>query len=351
MDNSNVDHPHTSLKPDIYNANWLDLKCMPNLSGRLEIQTCYFNNNEIQAIYPDLLPPNVKEVNFYGNSLKAEGLPLRWLDTIETIVLDRNLLATTNTIAEWSASLKSLSIDDNPLSDIPQRLPDSLSLLSMSYCDLKTLTVLPSQLKQLRAYYNKIIKIDKLPESLEYVHLAYNQLQSPAMFRYKLPPTLRFMNLDYNKLTILPETLPNTLETLSVVGNMLKTLPAHLPASLRMLIANKNRIREFKPSWKPGQRLFQLHIRDNCLTENLIVLKNEERVEDIFQANNWNQVTHTVYALRIQHAFMNYKLRLGFRAWSRLGRVRQELIEVSHLPELVIKYHDIESVRLGGLRP
>lgn len=347
MDNSSVDHPHTSLNPEVYNANWLDLKYMPNLSGHPEILTCYFNNNDLQIICSDLLPPNVKVVNFYNNTLGPNSLPLRWRDTIETIVLDRNQITTTNTVAEWSASLQSLSIDDNPLTDIPQRLPETLILLSMSYCDIKILTRLPSQLKQLRAYYNKITKIEKLPDTLEYVHLAYNQLQSPAIFRYKLPPTLRYLNLDYNKLTTLPETLPNTLETLSVVGNALKSLPMHLPTALKILIANKNRIATFKPSWKPGQRLFQLHVRDNCLTENLLGLKDQNLVEDIFQANNWNQATHHVHATTIQKAFANYKFRKAMRRWAQLGRIEKELIEVAYLPELIVKYNDIESIRLG----
>ena len=349
MDNSNADNPQMVLDPQVYNANWLDLKYMPNLSGHPEIHTCYFNNNEIHVICPDLFPPNVKEVNFYNNSLHADGLPLRWSDTLETIILDRNQITTTNTVPEWSASLQMFSIDDNPLIEVPERLPPNLTLLSMSYCHVTNLINLPTNLKRLRAYYNKINTIGKLPQTLEYIHLAYNQIQSSVLLRHKLPPTLRFLNLDCNKLTSLPATLPETLETLSVMGNMITVLPTRLPTSLRTLIANKNRIKIFKPSWKPGQRLFQLHIRDNCLIDNLIELKEQGIIEDIFQANNWNQAVHHSYARIIQRAFARYKLRKAVRTWARLGYIQRELIDVSYLPELIIKYNDIESIRLGFL--
>jgi Leucine-rich repeat (LRR) protein len=347
MDNSNVDHPDTCLYPHIYNANWLNLKYMPNLSGHNEITSCYFNNNEICVICPDFLPPNVQEVNFYNNALHEDGLPARWIDSIETIVLDRNLITTTAPVAEWPIHLETLSIDDNPLKVIPDRLPSDLELLSVSYCDLSNLQHLPVNLRRLRAYYNKISKIEKLPQTLEYIHLAYNQLQSPTLFRHKLPPTLRYLNLDYNKLTTLPDVLPDTLESLSIVGNALKSLPKHLPKALKILIANKNRIQSFKPVWKQGQHLFQLHLRENCLTENLLGLKDQGLVEDIFQANNWNQEAHHIHARVIQHMFAMYKFRKAIRRWAQLGRIEKELIEVAYTPEIVVKCHDVESIRNG----
>jgi Leucine-rich repeat (LRR) protein len=347
MDTSNVDHPQVSLNPHIYNANWLDLHCMPNLSGHPEIHMCYFNNNEIRIVSPEFLPPNIKEVNFYNNALHTDSLPPRWGNTLEIIVLDRNQITNTDAVAEWSTSLQTLSIDDNPLSEVPQRLPPNLSLLSMSYCKLTTLVNLPPQLKQLRAYYNTIRKIERLPQTLEYAHLGYNSIQSSCLLKYTLPPSLRFLNLDYNKLTSLPTKLPDTLEVLSVVGNMLTALPKELPSSLKTLIVNANRIRTFKPSWKPGQRLFQLHVRNNCITDNLLVLKARGLVEDIFQANNWNQATHHLHALTIQRCFLHYKFRNAIRAWSRLARIQTELIQVSYAPEIVMKCHDVETVQKG----
>jgi hypothetical protein len=326
----------------------LELKHIPNLSGHPEIHTCSFNNNDMYLILTDRLPPQVKEVSFCMNCLTDSGLPPRWPPTLETLLLDRNQICSTAPVAEWPPNLKILSLDDNPLKTLPQRLPNTLELLSVSYCKLTTLSSnLPATLKRLRAYYNAIHTLGHLPQELTYIHLGHNYLQSTALLRTQFPQTLKFLNLDYNKLTSLPETLPDTLESLSVIGNRLETLPKNLPKSLRMLIANSNCIKFFKPSWKPGQRLFQLHIRDNYITDNLLGLKEQDRVEDIFQAKNWNLEVHHIHARIIQRMSIHYKFRKAMRSWARLGRIEKELIEVSYAPEIVVKCHDIPSSLYG----
>jgi len=331
--------------PNVYNGYNLQLSSIPNLSGRPELERCFFNTNDIRVIHEQFLPPNVQEVCFYGNCLHKLGLPARWPQSLKIISLERNDITNTNEIIDWPAELEVLSLDDNPLYLNPKWLPDTLDLLSMSYTKLKSISYLPRGLKKLRAYYSSIQTLGPLPQSLEYLNLGYNQLKSVPMFRYALPPTLKFLNLDYNKLTFLPENLPNSIETLSVVGNNLTALPKNLPAQLRLLIANKNRIREFTPIWKPNQRLFQLHIRDNCVTENLIILRETDRVDDIFQANNWNQDIHHIHAYRIQKAVRVYRLKKAMRVWARYKRIVDELVKVAYSPELVTKYHDIESLR------
>lgn len=339
-----IEHPRSTYDPCIYNGIELGLKHMPNLSGHAEFHTCYFNTNDLYLIPTDHFPPNVKDVNFYNNCLTESGLPPRWPPTLQTILLDRNQICSTASVTEWPLNLKVLSLDDNPLHHLPQHLPNTVELLSVSYCKLKTLsTGLPSTLKRLRAYYNAIHTLGSLPKDLQYVHLGHNYIQSPTLLRTSLPPTLKFLNLDYNKLTSLPENLPETLETLSVVGNRLEALPKNLPKSLRMLIANSNCIKTFKPSWKPGQRLFQLHIRENQLTENLLYLKEQGTIEDIFQSKNWNLEVHHIYARKIQRMVANYTIRKAIRAWARLGRIEKELMEVSYAPEIVVKCHDIPS--------
>jgi Leucine-rich repeat (LRR) protein len=333
------------VNPNVYNGYNLQLSSIPNLSGRQELTRCFFNTNDIRAIHEQFLPPNVQEVCFYGNRLHKFGLPDRWPQSLKVISLERNDITNTNETIVWPIELEVLSLDDNPLYEQPKRLPDNLDLLSMSYTKLKTVSELPKGLKKLRAYYSQIQTVGPLPPSLEYLNLGYNQLKTPSIFRYPLPKSLVFLNLDYNNLTQIPENLPDSIQTLSVVGNKLIALPKHLPAQLRLLIANKNRIREFTPTWKPNQRLFQLHIRDNCVTENLIILRETVKVDDVFQANNWNQDIHHIHAYRIQKALRVYKLKKAVRVWARYGRIVDELVEVAYSPELVTKYHDIESLR------
>lgn len=334
------------IKSDAYNGCNLELTLIPNLSGRSELTRCFFNNNNIQVIHAHFLPPNAREVYFYGNHLHNYCLPTRWPQNLKLINLERNDIRNTNETTEWPIELEALSLDDNPLCEQPKGLPQTLELLSMSYTKLKKLSNLPTGLKKLRAYYSNIQKVDPLPPNLEYLNLGYNQLKYSSIFINPLPKTLIFLNLDYNSLTEIPENLPDSIQTLSVVGNKLITLPKHLPVKLNYLIANKNRIREFIPIWKPNQNIFQLHVRDNCITENLIVLKENNLVDEVFQANNWNQDIHHIYAYRIQRAMRLYKLKKAMRVWSRYKRIVDELVTVAYSPELVTKYHDIESLRM-----
>lgn len=331
--------------PNVYNGYNLQLGSIPNLSGRHELERCFFNTNDIHVIHEQYLPPNVKEVCFYGNCLHKLGLPDQWPQTLRIISLERNTITNTNETVVWPSQLEVLSLDDNPLHEQPKNLPENLNLLSMSYTRLKTLSNLPKGLKKLRAYYSQLLTVGPLPPTLEYLNLGYNQLKTSSIFRYPLPKTLTFLNLDYNNLTQIPENLPDSIQTLSVVGNKLIALPKHLPANLRILIANKNRIREFTPVWKPNQRLFQLHIRENCITENLIILRENDQVDDVFQANNWNQDIHHIHAYRIQKAMRVYNLKRAMRVWARYNRIVDELVKVAYSPELVTKYHDIESLR------
>jgi Leucine-rich repeat (LRR) protein len=344
-----TEHPIPIQDPFIYNGTQLALKDIPNLSGHPEIHTCYLNTNDIQTILTTRLPPNLQELSLCNNSIKAQGLPPIWLPTLKIILLDRNQIQATSQVVEWPPSLEVLSMDDNPLQHVPHSLPTTLDLLSVSYCKLKSLPTseLPPTLKRIRAYYNAIETLGQLPQELTYLHLGHNLLQSSALLKTILPPTLKFLNLDYNQLTSLPEIFPETLETLSVIGNRLEALPTNLPKSLKMLIANENCIRVFKPSWKPGQRLFQIHLRDNQLTENLLGLKEQGLTEDIFQAKNWNLEVHHIHARTIQRLFVKYKFRKAIRAWSRLGRMEKELLELSYAPEIVVKCHDIDSIRFG----
>jgi Leucine-rich repeat (LRR) protein len=330
--------------PNVYNGYNLHFSSIPNLSGRQELERCFFNTNDIRVIHDQYLPPNVKEVCFYGNRIDKYGLPDNWPQTLKIISLERNDITNTNETVNWPSNLEVLSFDDNPLYEQPKNLPENLNLLSMSYTKLKTLYNLPKGLKKLRAYYSQLLTIGPLPPTLEYLNLGYNQLKSSSIFRYPLPKTLTVLNLDYNNLTQIPENLPDSIQTLSVVGNKLIALPKHLPAKLRLLIANKNRIQEFNPIWKPNQRLFQLHVRDNCLTENLIILRENDQVDDVFQANNWNQDIHHIHAYRIQKAMRVYRLKTAMRVWARYRHIVDELVRVAYSPELVTKYHDIESL-------
>jgi Leucine-rich repeat (LRR) protein len=325
----------------IYNGMNLRLSWQPDLSQQHQLRTVYLQDNRLRSIHLGLFPPEVEHLNLSTNLLGSNDLALEFPQTLKTLNLDENSIQTLQTLEQWPPHLEELSMNDNPLKVCPRGLPLTLHTLAIAGCNLIKVECLPYSLKKIDASCNRIRQLDLLPRQLVSAHLGNNLLRSDALFRTRMPPTLRYLNLDKNRITELPGNLPDTLEYLSVKQNELLTLPKTLPKYLKMLIVTENRIREIEIQWKEGQRLLQLHIGDNCLCENLIHLQEENRIETVYQANNWNQEIHHIYAWKIQKAFQLYWFRKAIRCWARFGRIKTELIETAYLPELVTRYHDI----------
>jgi Leucine-rich repeat (LRR) protein len=330
----------------VFRGSDLSFTFQPNLSEQTQLITVYLNKNEISAIHTVLLPPNIQHLSLVKNYLRADGLPTHWPRTLKTINLDHNSIYDTDIVEEWPPGLEDLSFDDNPLRTCPKDLPNTIKLLSMNGCELKTISDLPNSIKKLDCAYNKIKTITNLPEHLEHLALSHNLLSSQSLIKCILPQHLKVLYLDYNNLTFLPKKLPDSLEFISAQGNKLIHLPDEWPRNLQMLILSNNRIREFSPKWKHGQKLVQLHIRDNCITENLVALQEINKVGQVFHAHNWNQDIHHIHAYRIQKCFHVYQLKKGIRTFARLNLVQNQLIQTAYLPELIVKVNHIESLKL-----
>jgi Leucine-rich repeat (LRR) protein len=329
---------------DVYNGTRLQFLQQPDLSAYTNLRTVLLNSNEILVVYSELLPPNVAHINLARNCISSDGLPPFWPESLETLNLDENPFTTTYEVGQWPQRLRELSLDDTPLTETPKSLPQSLELLSMSYCHLITLGPLPPTLKKIRAFYNSLRSLAPLPSAATWVHLGRNSLTSYATFRHPLPQGLRYLNLEYNTLTTLPKNLPDTLEQLVLNNNAITELPKTLPMSLQMLVLNNNRIRVFNPTWRHGQRTLQLHIRNNFLTTNLSPLVTEGRLSVVYQTENWNQDIHTTSTHIIQRSYKRYKMRKQIRCWARVHTLREELIATAMLPELVTRYNHVESL-------
>jgi Leucine-rich repeat (LRR) protein len=329
----------------VFRGTGLGFNFQPNLSEHTQIKTVYLNQNEIPAIYPNLLPPNIQHLSLLKNYLRADGLPTTWPRTLKTINLDHNSIYDTDIVEAWPPELEELSFDDNPLTNCPKNLPETLKILSMNGCSIKNILGLPNSLKKLDCAYNKIRNIQSLPTNLECLILSHNYLCSKYISKCRLPINLKSLYLDFNNLTFLPNNLPETLEYISAQGNKITDLPAEWPKNLQMLVLNNNKIKEFQPKWKHGQKLIQLHVRDNYLTRNLIELQEANKVSNVFQANNWNQDIHHIYAYKIQKCFHIYQLKKGLRSFARLGKVKNQLMETAYLPELVIRFNYVESLK------
>jgi hypothetical protein len=235
-------------------------------------------------------------------------------------------------------NLREVSLDNNPLHECPQNLPESLKTLSISYCELRKIRRFPSALKTLRAFYNKIHSLDApLPLNLHYCNLAHNCLSSISLQRL---PNLTYLNLDCNRITWLPNNLPDTLETLIVSNNKLTSLPETLPRNLSMLVLCRNTICSFNIQWKLGQHIKTVFIRDNCLTENLAL---NTHIDKVYQDDNWNDPNHSMYASIIQRAYSIYKIRKVIRIWRRTYALQRELLDISLHPNFVNRWNEVDT--------
>lgn len=340
--------PQTDPSSEVYYGTRMQLVQQPDLSTYINLRTVLLNLNEIPVVYAELFPQNVVHINLARNHLITDGLPQTWPESLETLNLDENHLTTTDQVQKWPLILRELSLDGNPLIDIPCYLPQSLELLSISYCQLTELGPLPTTLKKLRAFYNEIYRLSPLPRDATWIHLGRNNLRSYSAFRYSMPSGLRYLNLEHNYLTTIPNNLPDTLEQLVLNNNLISELPKTLPTSLQMLVLHHNRIHSFNPTWRPGQRTLQLHIRNNYLTTNLSYLVEQGHLSIVYQACNWNQKIHTISTNIIQRSYKRYKMRKLIRHWARLNKLREELIATAMLPELVTRYNHVETLHLFG---
>lgn len=330
---------------DVLYLSRTELEEQPDLSSNPEIKYLYLTKNSIRVLYADFLPPHLEHLCVLGNDLYNDGLPPVWPDTLLTLNLDQNHIQSTEIVRHWPSQLKELSLDDNPLTELPKHLPRSLELLSVSYCNLKSLEFLPPWLQRIRAYYNRLSTIGLLPRQLIYAHLAHNCLTSAKAFRYRMPPNLKFLNLDHNQLTELPASLPDTIETLCVANNKLTSLPRTLPKQLRLLVLNHNRIRFFELDWKPEQGRIMLHIVNNCLTSSLQPLVASGKLQSVIERENWHTPDCHLYATQIQKTYRVYKLKSLVRQVARCRTHRNELLEVALYPDWIGRWTEIETLQ------
>lgn len=113
-------------------------------------------------------------------------------------------------------------------------LCDSITIIKMYDNNIRTILILPNNLKQLIASDNKLYKLPELPETLEGLYVPRNKLSKLP----KLPNKLLTLSCGRNSLEELPE-LPNSLLYLYCENNKLSELP-FLPDSLLELHVGSN---------------------------------------------------------------------------------------------------------------
>ena len=321
-----------------YYGSRLGFREQPDLSAFVQCHTVLLDRNELRVLYREFFPPSLTKVCLSKNDILTDGLCREWPNSIEHLELDDNYIRDLTFVDHWPTHLKILLLDGNPLDYCSIQLP-SLEELSLCYTSLRRLDILPPNLKILKVFYSRLTTVGKLPTSLEYCNLAYNQLTSYTTFFSPLPTQLKYLNLSGNLLKSIPGNLPDSIETLILSKNQLSELPASLPANLLQLELHQNRIRIFQPSWKSGQKIQQLGLRDNCITKSESSIITSGHVVRVYLSENWNEEIHIFSARCIQKKYKYWKLFRILRQRIRLRKVKQELFEVAYNPDTIGRWN------------
>ncbi|XP_070710330.1 asporin [Pempheris klunzingeri] len=222
-------------------------------------------NNHIKSIQLDLLSEYVSMefLVLSNNQLKDgsiegafEGVP-----ALKRLYLDKNLLESVPT--DLPVSLEELRLDNNPLRVMSEaawaRCP-GLLVLSLSNSSLGNRSdSLPNavlsplcKLRTLNLDHNQLTSVPQgLPLTIKELYLKGNLIEQFSGGAFDGISELVVLDLSANRLTnkgLLTESLLNAthLESLNLEGNRLKQVPQHLPRSLKALNLEGNLISSIK---------------------------------------------------------------------------------------------------------
>jgi hypothetical protein len=140
-------------------------------------------------------------------------------------------------------------------------IPNSLTYLSCSYCNLSSFyTFESSSLSILSCDNNVLMELPNFPVSMSQINCTNNLLTS-----INLPVTLSYLNCSYNNITTLPDPTPYGLTTLLANYNQLSTLPINLTDTIVSMSMNNNPLGNF--SMIPTSSLYLSF--NNCIIDTL----------------------------------------------------------------------------------
>ncbi|BFI71842.1 hypothetical protein okayama9524_33540 [Yersinia pseudotuberculosis] len=199
-----------------------------NLPEGMEDLTLSYNN-QLQE-WPDSLPSSLKELCITHCGFTTLGsLP----PNLQKLLANYNQI---NTLPDtWPASLSSLDLSNNVLTQFPQNLPEGMEDLTLSYNRQlqEWPDSLPSSLKELCITYCGFTTLGSLPPNLQELLASHNQINTlPDTW----PASLLLLNLGQNALTQFPQNLPEGMEDLTLSYNrQLQQSTSSLPSSLKFL--------------------------------------------------------------------------------------------------------------------
>lgn len=302
------------------------LREMPNLS-HLRLEVLELQGNKLQSL--ENLPTTLKVLDISQNSLINDGIffPFPHLETLNLSHNRMNIYEIDDFLACFP-SLKTLDASDNFLKWVGFLRDSQVEELDVSINRLQTISGLPLTLKKLVADTNDVTMIQsKLPPILEILDLSHNHLRYAGL-PLNWSSCLRELHVDKNKIERFPRKLPDSLEVLTMNENQLTELPSQLPESLKIFLVRSNKLR-FLPEYRYHKRFSLFDVSDNCLTQ----VPNDFRAV-VFQSDkNWDETIHHNSQQKRKQCWKRYLLRLRLRHFKRVWHVKEELFNVSMMPE------------------
>jgi Leucine-rich repeat (LRR) protein len=321
-----------------------NLQTQPDLS-RSQATRLSFSGNSIATFFTEYLPPNLEYLDLGNNYLADDGIPFVLPDSIEELLLDSNNIYNLEGI-HWPQSLRKLMLDNNCIRALPEGLPNTLEKLSVRHTNILQIHTLPPTLKELIINFTLL---NKLPRR---IHLEVLEAHTNHIHSIGLPfdwgMRLRSLNLSNNRLTQFPSNLPESLEQLHLQYNQIEVVPS-LPSNLQVLTIGYNKVKTiiFKKRKTP---LTYVQLTNNQLTFSVIEVQISHPdnlwARSIDESHNWSNITYHLTSNLIKRVWRRYRLKKTLRAWLKTARVKEELIARAMHPSRYGQFEDLTPMKV-----
>lgn len=318
-----------------------NLQTQPDLS-QSQATRISFAGNSIAAFFSEYLPPNLQYLDLGNNYLADDGIPFLLPNSIEELLLDSNNIYHFDGI-RLPTSLRVLILDNNAIRSLPPGLPPTLEILSVRHTNVQQIHELPPNLRELIVNYTLI---NKLPRR---IHLEVLEAHTNHLSSMSLPMDwglrLRVLNLSNNRLTHFPSNLPESLEQLHLQYNQIEVVPA-LPSTLQVLTMGHNKVKTIAFT-KRRTPLTYVQLTNNQLTFSVLELQMIHTeftwTRTVDESDNWHGLIFHAASDSIKRVWRRYRLKKTLRTWLKTARVKEELIAIAMHPSRYGHFEDLAS--------
>lgn len=307
---------------------------IPDLSA-LTVKSLDLRHNCLTELPVENLPRGLERLNVSENYIGSHGLPQSLPNTLNSLNLSYCRIRSLRPIQQFPPNLNYLDISHMLLEDFDGFQCDSIEHLCMEKNSVKILTNLPKSLQKLNAWGNSIRLLPtRLPLSLRILNLNNNCLTRQALPRH-WGNCLEELYLNTNELDTIPKNLPPTLNTLHLRNNKITDIPEGLPPHLDVLILCDNPLHSVAIT--PRKHPMRLvDVSNTSLTWSISTRPGSFNwATIIIQEHTFDKQIHDTSVKRIQKNWRIYRMRNRLKQWKRTALVKDELFQVSMMPERV----------------